>query len=94
MISTGVPTITLSQLVKVFEMTVLRKYDAEMLLGQISYSQKADIYNYHHGYPVHPKAHSTLDKSELPTPPPNYVPLLQEHFLVNGRLVYISIIII
>lgn len=53
-----------------FEMKLLTKYDAEMLLGQISYSQKADIYNCHHGYPVQPKACSTLDKNELPTRPP------------------------
>ena len=45
-------------------MALLTKYDAEMLLGQISYSQKADIYNY--GYPVQPKSCSKLDKEELP----------------------------
>ena len=34
-----------------FEMNLLIKYDAKVLLGQklISYSQKADIYNCHHG---------------------------------------------
>ena len=53
-----------------FEINLLIKYDAEMLLGQISYSQKADIYNCHHGYPVQPKTCSTLDKNELPTKPP------------------------
>ena len=52
-----------------FEMALLTKYDAEMLLGQISYSQKADIYNYHHGYPVQPKSCSKLDKEELPVRP-------------------------
>ena len=53
-----------------FEMALLAKYDAELLLGQISYSHKADIYNYNNGYPVQPKACSTLDKDDLPTPPP------------------------
>ena len=29
------------------EMSMLRKLDAELLLGHLSYKQKADIYNYH-----------------------------------------------
>ena len=37
-----------------FELTLLRKFDADLLLGQLSYSQKAEIYN-NHGYPVLPK---------------------------------------
>ena len=45
-----------------------KKFDVELLLGQISYSQKADIYNLHNGYPVQPKRCSTLEKSELPKP--------------------------
>ena len=49
-----------------FELGMLRKFDAELLLGQMSYSQKAEIYNYCHGYPVPPKKCSTLEKEELP----------------------------
>lgn len=52
-----------------FEMTFLSKYDGELLLGQISYSQKADIFNHQNGYPVLPKSCSTLDRDELPSPP-------------------------
>ncbi len=52
-----------------FELALLRNFDAELLLGQLSYSQKAEIYNDIHRYPVPPKKCSTLDKDELPTPP-------------------------
>lgn len=55
-----------------FEMAFLVKYDAELLLGHISYSQKADIYNYNNGYPVQPKVCTTLEKEDLPTPLPRY----------------------
>lgn len=43
-----------------FEMSFLTKFDAEVLIGQMSYKQKADIYNYIHGYPVPPKKCSKL----------------------------------
>ena len=33
-----------------FETKFLMKFNAEMLIGQISYKQKADIYNYQNGY--------------------------------------------
>ena len=49
-----------------FELTLLRKFDADLLLGQLSYSQKAEIYNDNHGYPVLPKKCSTLTRAELP----------------------------
>ena len=32
------------------EMSILCKLDAEILIGQMSYKQRADIYNYIHGY--------------------------------------------
>ena len=32
------------------EISMLKKYNAELLIGQVSYKQKADIYNYHNGY--------------------------------------------
>ena len=33
-----------------FEVALLKLFDVEILIGQLSYKQKADIYNYHHGY--------------------------------------------
>ena len=33
-----------------FSMTLLRNYDAQLLIGQVSYKQQATIYNYIHGY--------------------------------------------
>jgi hypothetical protein len=33
-----------------FTMTYLRQFDVNCLIGQISYKQAADIYNYHNGY--------------------------------------------
>lgn len=48
------------------EMSMLKKFDGELLLGQISYNQKAEIYNYCNGYPVQLKKCSTLEEHELP----------------------------
>jgi hypothetical protein len=31
-------------------MIMLNQYDSQLLIGQISYKQKADIYNIYHGY--------------------------------------------
>lgn len=56
-----------------FELGMLKRFDAELLLGRISNSQKAEIYNYSHGYPVLPKKCSTLKKDEIPVPPKRYV---------------------
>lgn len=53
-----------------FELSFLEKYDADLLIGQVSYSQKAEIYNFTHGYPVQPKTCTTLDKDEKPLPKP------------------------
>lgn len=36
-----------------FQLSMLRRLDAEILLGQLSYKQSADIYNYIHGYTQH-----------------------------------------
>ena len=33
-----------------FEMSMLTKLDADILIGVMSYKQSADIYNYIHGY--------------------------------------------
>ena len=45
---------------------MLRNFDGELLLGQINYSQKAEIYNYSKGYPVQPKRCTTHTKDETP----------------------------
>lgn len=34
----------------VFQTTILKSFTAQMLIGQMSYKQKAEIYNYCHGY--------------------------------------------
>lgn len=34
----------------VFQTRMLKHLTAELLLGQLSYKQKAEIYNYSHGY--------------------------------------------
>ena len=33
-----------------FEMSMLIKLDADILIGLMSYKQRADVYNYIHGY--------------------------------------------
>ena len=45
---------------------MLRKFDTELLIGQVSYNQKAEIYNYSNGYPVLPKKCSTLAEEDIP----------------------------
>jgi len=49
-----------------FEIDMLRKFDTELLIGQVSYNQKAEIYNYSNGYPVLPKKCSTLAEGDIP----------------------------
>ena len=46
-----------------FELKMLSKFDAELLLGQISYSQKASIYNYTNNYEIQPKRCSFIKKT-------------------------------
>lgn len=48
------------------EMTMLRKFDAELLFGHLSYKQKTDIYNYQHNYDTCSKFCSALDDSVSP----------------------------
>lgn len=57
-----------SETTAAFELSMLKTFDAELLVGQISYSQKAEIYNCSHEYPVLPKKCSTLQKDEMPSP--------------------------
>ena len=54
----------------VFEAKMLSKFDAELLLGQMSYKQEADIYNYSNKYEVESKRCSA---EELPKPRGRYV---------------------
>ena len=46
----------------VFEMSLLTKLDADILIGVMSYKQSADIYNYTHGYN---KGFRITDEEEL-----------------------------
>ena len=48
-----------------FEMSLLKKFDLELLIGQLSYKQKADIYNVYEGYDNTKKTCSTV-KTERP----------------------------
>ena len=50
-----------------FELDMLRKFDSELLIGQISYNQKAEIYNYFNGYPVQPKKCSKQEEEDITT---------------------------
>jgi len=45
-----------------FEMSMLKRFDVELLLGQISYKQRADIYNVYHGYDATKKYSSSVKK--------------------------------
>ena len=48
-----------------FELKMLSRFDVELLIGQISYKQKADIYNYSNNYDVEPKGCLTRRASVL-----------------------------
>ena len=53
-----------------FEMSMLKKYDIELLIGQISYTQRADIYNVEKGYDTTKKECSTIEKEKVLRKPP------------------------
>lgn len=53
-----------------FEMKMLKNFDVELLIGQISYKQKADIYNVTKGYDTTKKACTTIERDEEPRQPP------------------------
>lgn len=59
-------TYVISSAETAFELIMLKRYDVELLSGQLSYSQKAEIYNNINGYPVPFKQCTTLKKEELP----------------------------
>ena len=48
-----------------FELEMLKRFDAELLIGQISYNQKAEIYNYFNAYPVQPKKCSKQEEDDV-----------------------------
>jgi hypothetical protein len=47
-----------------FELALLKNFDAELLIGQITYKQKADIYNVTNGYDTTRKVCSALVSAE------------------------------
>jgi len=48
----------------VFETTFLKKMDSEILIGHISYNEKADIYNHYHHYDSFKKCNAKLDEKK------------------------------
>ena len=50
-------------------MKMLKNFDIELLIGQISYKQKADIYNVTKGYDNTKKTCSSIEKDESHKPP-------------------------
>ena len=53
-----------------FELSMLKKYDAELLIGQLSYKQKADIYNLTKGFDHTKKQCSTSETEKSDKVPP------------------------
>ena len=57
-----------------FELEMLQRFDVELLVGQISYQQKADIYNISNGYDTTKKyCSATKVKPVYSQPPHGYV---------------------
>ena len=50
-----------------FETSMLKTFDAELLIGQMSYKQKADIYNYDNGYEMISKQSAACNKEASTT---------------------------
>ena len=65
-----------------FELEMLRRFDVELLVGQISYQQKADIYNISNGYDTTKKYCSTTKKAKPANtrPPHGYVIIIPYFF--------------
>ena len=51
-------------------MAMLKQFDTELLIGQISYKQKADIYNVSKGYDTAKKTCTTIERSNKAKIPP------------------------
>lgn len=62
-----------------FQLSMLKKYDAELLIGQVSYNQKADIYNLSNGYDTTKKTTSAQFITEGCTSQTRYV----IHVIIN-----------
>jgi hypothetical protein len=52
-----------------FELLMIKNFDAELLIGQMSYKQKADIYNVTNGYDVTRKSTLNCDEKPARLPP-------------------------
>jgi len=63
-----------------FEISILKKYDIELLIGQMSYKQRIDIYNIEKGY----------DTTK------NALPLKRQRFLANLQYIgmYVHMLIL
>ena len=48
-----------------FETTLLKKFDAELLIGQVSHKQKANIFNHINGYKVPKKQCKPLKEDNV-----------------------------
>lgn len=69
-----------------FEMELLKQFDVELLIGQISYKQKADIYNVAKGYNTTQKKKSSTketSKSEHKPPIHGYVKSVVTQYIYN-----------
>lgn len=53
-----------------FELAMLKNFDVELLVGQVSYQQKADIYNIINGYDMTKKTSSSAEDRERDHIPP------------------------
>ena len=53
-----------------FEMKMLNDFDVELLIGQISYKQKSDIYNISKGYDTTRKTCTTMEANQEAHKPP------------------------
>ena len=53
-------------------MAMLKQFDVELLVGQVSYKQKAYIYNLSKGYDITQKECTTINKIKEPSRPPIY----------------------
>ena len=48
-----------------FETALLKTFDAELLIGQVSYKQKADIFNHINGYKIPKKQCKSLKEATV-----------------------------
>ena len=72
-----------------FELSMLKKFDAELLIGQLSYKQKADIYNLTKGFDHTKKQCSTseTEKSDKSTTSAQVILVLLLYNFVSNHVV-------